>query len=212
MDSSAMSVLALILAVVCTTLITDGIGVKCVQDITTSASRWLREKEQKSWSQEIAFLIWKASGLTSQQTSMKVAGLQTGMWNLASMCTIELRSLMFTGTTTTTRPTASAILTTGATRPRTSSCLDQWQLLASPSSQLFSDWRDSPYGWSSPQNHCILGNLAMANWPMRWYCQHVSHALNFGSWKKNIPSHLLKLDGILHHTSTNKICWIFLHL
>merc|ERR1719295_2523167 len=59
------------------TLTIGGIGVKCAQDITTSASRSLKEKEQKSWSQEIAFPIWRASGSTFQQTNMKVVVLQT---------------------------------------------------------------------------------------------------------------------------------------
>ena len=57
------------------------------------------------------------SGSTFQQTNIKVVVLQTEM---------------------TTRPTASATLTTGATLP-TNSHLDHWQWLASSSSQFLSD-------------------------------------------------------------------------
>ena len=98
------------------------------------------------------------SGSTFQQTNMKVVVLQTEMWSLASMFTTGLRSWMSTGsfnfllfciyyfnhlltcsgTTMTTRPTASATLTTGATLP-TNSHLDRWQWLASSSSQFLSD-------------------------------------------------------------------------
>ena len=46
---------------------------------------------------------------------------------------------VFSGTTMTTRRTASVTLTTGAILPPTSSHLDLWQLLASSFWQLFSD-------------------------------------------------------------------------
>lgn len=85
-------------------------------------------------------------------------------WCLISfLCKLDLLQLACSGTTTTTRPTASATLTTGATRPPGSSPLDLWQLLASPSSQLSSDdfvW-EAFFTKSLPIGR--LGSLAMAN-------------------------------------------------
>ena len=135
---------------------------------------------------------WGARCLQVLRTS-----LNFGIWN---HLLLDLSLLACSGTTTTTRPTASATLTTGATRPPSSSPLDLWQLLASPSSLLSSDdfvW-EAFFTKSLPIGR--LGSSAMAN-------AIISHitclSCLFWQLEKNIPSHWLKLDGILHHTSTN---------
>ena len=148
-------------------------------------------------------------------------------WNCSSFYFSGFPCLC-SGTTTTTRPTASATLTTGATQP-TNSLLDLWPLLDSYSSQLFSDDLQSlMLGGHQILSILVCEAFYTKSLPLdgqcniKWYICNQFIALlncplamanaiclqslpwNVAAEKENIPSHLFLLDGILHHSSTNE--------